>query len=251
MAALRPLTGRPISRAKLFNVSRTPGQGEQDIIMQSDKIVDPKAAALEEKKIPKAVIKRLSLYSRILQNLEIKKQDKVSSQYIAEQLGLTSAQVRKDLGYFGQFGVPGLGYYVNDLRKQIKMILGTHREVRVALIGAGHLGQALLNYGGFSKQGFNLVAAFDEDKRKVGRGIGQAEVHPMDGFEKIVKKKNIELVILATPATVAQPIVDRIVKCGIKAILNFVPVRLLVPPDVKVHYVDLTIEIESLSYYLK
>lgn len=219
--------------------------------MINEKIAEPKPSPAEEKKIPKAVIKRLSLYSRILQNLEIKKQDKVSSQYIAEQLGLTSAQVRKDLGYFGQFGVPGLGYYVMDLRKQIKMILGTHREVRVALIGAGHLGQALLNYGGFSRQGFNLVAAFDEDKRKVGRDIGKADVFSMSDLEKIVKKKNIELVILTTPAPVTQPIVDRLVKCGVKAILNFVPTRLIVPPDVKVHYVDLTIEIESLSYYLK
>jgi redox-sensing transcriptional repressor len=210
-----------------------------------------KTASMDEKKIPKAVIKRLSLYSRVLQNLEMKKQDKVSSQYIAEQLGLTSAQVRKDLGYFGQFGVPGLGYYVTDLRKQIKKILGTHREVRVALIGAGHLGQALLNYAGFEKQGFCLIAAFDEDKRKVGRNVSGADIYPMEDLEKQIKKKNVELIIMATPAPVTQPLVDRVIKCGIKAILNFVPKRLIVPPDVKVHYVDLTIEIESLSYYLK
>jgi redox-sensing transcriptional repressor len=215
------------------------------------KSIGKKSDSIEEKKIPKAVIKRLSLYSRVLQNLEIKKQEKVSSQYVAEQLGLTSAQVRKDLGYFGQFGVPGLGYYVTDLRKQIKKILGTHREVRVALIGAGHLGLALMNYGGFQKQGFRLVAGFDEDKRKVGRSVNDADIYPMDDLEKQIKKKNIELIILATPAPVTQPLVDRVIKCGIKAILNFVPKRLIVPPDVKVHYVDLTIEIESLSYYLK
>ncbi|GAB4311598.1 MAG: redox-sensing transcriptional repressor Rex [Candidatus Sumerlaeia bacterium] len=220
-------------------------------IPSTSKRLESKTPSGEGKKIPKAVIKRLSLYSRVLQNLEIKKQEKVSSQYIAEQLGLTSAQVRKDLGYFGQFGVPGIGYYVTDLRNQIKKILGTHREVRVGLVGAGHLGQALLNYAGFSRQGFNLVAAFDEDRRKLGRQVGQAEIFAMDDLEKIIKKKNIELVILTIPASVAQPIVDRLVACGIKAILNFVPRRLIVPPDVKVHYVDLTIEIESLSYYLK
>jgi redox-sensing transcriptional repressor len=177
-------------------------------------------------KIPKAVVKRLSLYSRVLQNLEIKNIHKVSSKDLGDLLGVNSAQVRKDLAYFGQFGVPGFGYYVSELRTKIKEILGTNRPLRIGLVGVGNLGTALLSYTGFEKQ--DTV-----------------------NLERKIRENQIEIIILTVPSETAQEITNRIVKAGVSAILNFVPTRLIVPDYVTVHYVDLSIEIESLSFYLK
>jgi redox-sensing transcriptional repressor len=202
-------------------------------------------------KIPKAVIKRLSLYARALKLLSVNRLDKVSSRDLGEVLGINPAQVRKDLAYFGQFGVPGFGYYVEDLRRQIKAILGTDRIVRLALIGVGNLGQALLSYAPFRQEGFHFIAAFDADKRKVGGDRAGVPIYHSDELPQRLRTLGIDLVILAVPTTAAQGLADTVVESGIHAILNFVPVRLVIPPYVKVHYVDLTIEIESLSYYLK
>lgn len=203
------------------------------------------------RKIPKAVIKRLSLYSRVLQAMEMRSVEKISSMDLGEKLGLNPAQVRKDLAYFGQFGVRGVGYYVADLRQSIKRILGTDREVRVGLIGVGNLGSALLSYGGFATQGFKIVAAFDNDRRKVGSIKNNIHIANVRELEEKLRSQAIDLVILAVPAHAAQEIAERVVRAGIKAILNFVPTRLVVPDNVKVHYVDLAIEIESLTYYLQ
>ncbi len=203
------------------------------------------------RKIPKAVIKRLSLYSRVLQNLEIHHREKVSSRELASHLGLNSAQVRKDLAHFGQFGVPGLGYYVAELRDNIKRILGTDRVVRLALIGVGNLGTALLSYGGFSRQGFQIAAAFDSDRRKIGAAKAGVRVHDIADLRRVLRAERIDLAILAVPAENAQAVCDLLVEAGVTAILNFVPTFLEVPDAVKVHYVDLSIEIESLTYYLR
>ena len=202
------------------------------------------------KRIPKAVIKRLSLYSRILQNLAMKNITKVSSKELSEYLGQNPAQVRKDLAYFGQFGIPGVGYYVADLRAQIKRILRTDREVRVAVVGAGSLGQALLSYPGFAREGFRIPGAFDVDPAKVGTTIRGVQVFHVDELEERIPLLGVEILALALPREMAQSVVDRAIRSGITAILNFVPIRLVVPPYVKVHYVDLTIELESLAYYL-
>lgn len=204
-----------------------------------------------DKRIPKAVIKRLSLYSRVLQNLEMKNVSKVSSKELSEQLGLNPAQVRKDLAYFGQFGIPGVGYYVSDLRAQIKRILQTDREVRVGIAGVGNLGLALLSYAGFKRQGFQIVGGFDIDPAKVGTSARNVPVFHIDELERRIRLLGIEILILTLVPEAAQAVVDRAIRCGITAILNFVPVRLVVPPYVKVHYVDLAIELESLAYYLK
>jgi redox-sensing transcriptional repressor len=203
------------------------------------------------KKIPKAVIKRLSLYARALKIFSVNRIEKLSSQELGETLGINPAQVRKDLAYFGQFGIPGVGYNVHDLRKRIKGILGTDRTVRIALVGVGNLGQALMSYATFRQEGFLIVAAFDSDKRKVGAERGGVRIYHADQLTAKLKELAIDIVILAVPIAAAQALADTIVAAGIQAILNFVPVRLVVPPHVKVHYVDLTIEIESLSYYLK
>ncbi len=202
-------------------------------------------------KIPKAVIKRLSLYSRVLQNLEIKNIHKVSSKDLGDLLGVNSAQVRKDLAYFGQFGVPGFGYYVSELRTRIKEILGTNRPLRIGLVGVGNLGTALLSYTGFEKQGFNIIVAFDNDSKKIGKKKNNIIIEDIIDLERIIKEKQIEIIILTVPAEIAQEITDRIIKAGITTILNFVPIRLIVPDYVTIHYVDLSIEIESLSFYLR
>lgn len=203
------------------------------------------------KKIPKAVIKRLSLYARALKIFSVNRLEKLSSQDLGEALGINPAQVRKDLAYFGQFGIPGFGYYVEELRKRIKGILGTDRIVRIALVGVGNLGQALLSYAAFRLEGFVFVAAFDSDKRKVGAERNGVPVFHADQLATKLKELAVDIVILAVPVPAAQDLADRVVSADIQAIMNFVPVRLVVPEHVKVHYVDLTIEIESLSYYLK
>lgn len=202
-------------------------------------------------RIPPAVVKRLSLYSRVLTDLEMSNVEKVSSQELAEYLGFNSAQVRKDLAYFGQFGVPGLGYYVRDLRSNLKRILRTDREVRVVLVGAGNLGSALVAYGGFARQGFKIVMAFDADRRKAGSTRGSVEVYHSDEMEARLTENPVDIAIMAVPAEVCQSVADRLVQLGVTGILNFVPKRLVVPETVKVHYVDLAIEMESLSYYLR
>lgn len=201
--------------------------------------------------IPKKVIKRLSLYVRVLRNLEMNKTATVSSQALAESLGFTSAQVRKDLACFGQFGVPGVGYSVSDLLKNLERILGTDREVRVAIIGAGNLGSALMSYAGFARHGVRIVMAFDTDIHKIGTERGGVWIFSMDSLEERLQAAQIDIVILTVPAEVAQQVVDRVVAAGVSGILNFVPAHLRVPPHVRIQYVDLAIEIESLSYYLR
>lgn len=205
----------------------------------------------KSKHVPKAVIKRLALYVRALHRMELNGESRVSSKALSDRLGINPAQVRKDLAYFGQFGVPGYGYRTSELREQLRSILGTDREIRVAIVGVGNLGKALLSYVGFRSQGFKFVAAFDADPKKIGRSINDIVIYSAEDIEDTIKKKSIELVILAIPAPVAQEVTNRLVASGIHAILNFVPLRLKAPPNVKVHYVDLAMELESLSFYLR
>ena len=207
---------------------------------------------IEPRKIPKAVIKRLSLYARVLQTLEFENQERVSSAELARRLGLNSAQVRKDLAYFGPFGVPGFGYYVSDLRRQIRHILGKDRRVRVVLVGVGNLGSALLSYKGFIKEGFTMVWGFDIDPKSARkRSRTTVPIYSIDELEKRLRGKQIDIAVLAVPAESAQEIADRLVDIGVHAILNFVPIHLSVPEQVQVRYVDLSLELESLSYYIQ
>lgn len=201
--------------------------------------------------IPRRVIKRLSLYMRVLRNYEMNKVSTVSSQGLAESLGFTSAQVRKDLAYFGQFGTPGVGYAVSELLRNLERILGTDREVRVAIIGAGNLGSALMSYGGFARHGVRIMMAFDTDVHKIGTERGGVWIFSMDLLEERLQAAEIDIVILTVPSEVAQDVAERVVAAGVSGILNFVPVHLRVPPHVRVQYVDLAIEIETLSYYLR
>jgi len=201
-------------------------------------------------KIPEMTIRRLSVYTRCLQQLEEDGVRTVSSQELAERFNLNSAQVRKDLAYFGEFGVRGIGYYVAGLKAELQKILGLDREWAVALIGFGNLGSALFHYKGFSRQGFRIAAIFDDDPAKIGRDVGGAPVLSSADLAREVKARGIQIAIVAVPPEAAQTVIDQLADAGIKAILNFAPSRLRAPRDTRLKHVDLSIELETLSFYL-
>ncbi|MBI1292678.1 redox-sensing transcriptional repressor Rex [bacterium] len=206
----------------------------------------------DARKTSPAVVKRLSLYSRVLQAMEFDGQDKVSSADLARRLGLNSSQVRKDLAIFGQFGVPGFGYPVMELRREIRRILGTDREVRVILIGVGNLGSALMSYRGFLKQGFTMLWGFDADPVAAAQRVRtRIPIFHVDDLEQQIASRPVDIAVLAVPQEAAQGITDRLVALGVMAILNFTPARIQVPAGVHVRYVDLSLELESLSFYVQ
>ena len=193
-------------------------------------------------KIPEMTIRRLSLYTRCLVQLEEDGIKTISSQALAERFNLNSAQVRKDLAYFGEFGVRGIGYYVSGLKAELQKILNLDREWQVALVGYGNLGSALFRYKGFARQGFRISAIFDDDPAKAGRAA--------DGIPREVKARNLQIAIVAVPAEAAQAVTDKLVAAGVKGVLNFAPSRIRVGRDVRLKNVDLSIELETLSFYL-
>jgi len=201
-------------------------------------------------KIPEMTIRRLSIYTRCLLQLEEDGVKTISSQELAERFNLNSAQVRKDLAYFGEFGVRGIGYYVSVLKAELQRILGLDREWPVALVGLGNLGSALFHYKGFSRQGFRIAIVFDDDPAKAGREIGGVPIVSTRDVAREVKARAIQIAVLAVPADAAQGVADQLVAAGIKAVLNFAPARIRVPKDARLKNVDLSIELETLSFYL-
>jgi redox-sensing transcriptional repressor len=194
---------------------------------------------------------RLSVYLRCLNVLEGAGVRTISSQALAAQFHLNAAQIRKDLAYFGEFGVRGVGYYVRDLKRHLRQILGLDRKLRVAIVGAGNLGLALADYPGFRQEGFEISALFDNLSAKVGQqSRGGVPIHDIHDLKKCAKRDGIRIGVIAVPAESAQHVADLIVAAGIKALLNFSPGTLQVPPDVKLKSVDLTVSLESLSFYL-
>jgi redox-sensing transcriptional repressor len=194
---------------------------------------------------------RLSVYLRCMNTLDAAGVKTVSSRTLAEQFHLNAAQIRKDLAYFGEFGVRGVGYYVRELKRHLRVILGLDRTVRVAIVGAGNLGLALADYPGFRQEGFEIVALFDADRDKVGRkSRGGVRILELDEFRRVVKRDGVDIVALAVPAHAAQEVVNLVVASGIRAILNFSPGTLKVPPGVKLKNVDLTVSLDSLSFFL-
>src|SRR5262245_57939761 len=194
---------------------------------------------------------RLSVYLRCLNTLEDAGVKTISSQALAEQFHLNAAQIRKDLAYFGEFGVRGVGYYVRDLKRHLRQILGLDRKLRVAIMGAGNLGLALADYPGFRQEGFEIVALFDNLSAKVGqRSRGGVPIHDIHDLKKIARRDTIRIGVIAVPAASAQHVVNLVVASGIKAVLNFSPGALQVPDDVKLKSVDLTVSLESLSFFL-
>jgi redox-sensing transcriptional repressor len=198
--------------------------------------------------IPKAVVSRLSLYLRELQELLKKEEKTISSSKLGRRLGITAAQVRKDFAYFGQFGYPGIGYRCEELANEIRRILGTDQTWPVALIGCGNLGQALLGYRGFSKQGFEVVAAFDVDPKIIGNEFEGLTVHHLSKIHEIARTQNVKMAILAVPAKAANLAVEELVNAGITGILNFAPVTLNLPKTVSFVEVDLAMELEQLAF---
>jgi redox-sensing transcriptional repressor len=194
---------------------------------------------------------RLSVYLRCLNALEDAGVRTISSQALAEQFHLNAAQIRKDLAYFGEFGVRGVGYYVRDLKRHLRQILGLDRKLRVAIVGAGNLGLALADYPGFRQEGFEISALFDTLSSKVGQqSRGGVPIHDIHDLKKIARREGISIAVIAVPAASAQHVVNLVVASGIKAVLNFSPGALQVPRHVKLKSVDLTVSLESLSFFL-
>jgi redox-sensing transcriptional repressor len=202
------------------------------------------------KRISESTVRRLSLYLRVLQEAAALRVETISSDELAKRGGTTSAQVRKDLSLFGSFGKRGLGYSVAELLGSIREILGLDQKWRVALVGAGKIGAALFSYRDFQRRGFNIRAVFDSDPAKVGKAWGDLLVLPDEQLERVLGDQQIDIVILAVPADVAQGVADRVTRAGVRAILNFAPVKLNLIDTVALRNVDMALELESLSFAL-
>jgi len=210
---------------------------------------------LKYKKIPEATIRRLSRYSRCLEEMEEKGEKVVSSALLAKKCVVNAAQVRKDLAYFGEFGIRGVGYYVEDLLNNIKKILGSNKEWRMAVIGVGNLGSALLSYKDFLKQNYKIVAAFDIDPpRVIGRvseKLGKpAEVLHINRVREVAKERKIDIGLITTPPSEAQSVANLLVEAGVRGILNFAPAQVTVPVGFVVKDVFFSTILDNLAYLL-
>ncbi len=201
-------------------------------------------------KIPEITIHRLSVYARHLALLDMNNVKLISSVNLAEACGVNSAQIRKDLAYFGEFGVRGIGYYVKDLLFELRKILGLNKEWRLGLIGVGNLGAALLRHALFNKQGYIFVKAFDQDPEKIGTTIGTLVIDPVEKMEDEIEKVGIDIGVIATQDQTAQECADRLVRAGVQGVLNFAPVQLKAPADVHIENVDFTLRLDALCYKL-
>lgn len=200
-------------------------------------------------RISQATVSRLPVYVDCLMKFAGEGVAIVSSKQLSQAAGVSAAQLRKDLSYLGDFGIPGTGYVVNNLLRQMARYIGLTRQWRVAIVGYGDLGSALSRYRGFLDRNFSIVAAFDVDPAKLGRRNGDVEVHSIANLETVIKEKEVELALITTPAHAAQQVADRLVAAGVRAILSFAPVPLVLPDDVVLREVDLATEIRILSFY--
>jgi redox-sensing transcriptional repressor len=205
----------------------------------------------EPMKIPQATAKRLPLYYRFLLNLHSSGKQRVSSAELSEAVKVDSATIRRDFSYFGALGKKGYGYNVNYLLTFFRKTLDQDELTKVALIGVGNLGTAFLNYNFSKNNNTKIEIAFDVDEGKVGTVMGDVPVYHMDDLDKKVVEEGIQVAILTVPSAVAQPITDRLVQANIKGILNFTPARLNVPNSIRIHHIDLSVELQSLIYFLK
>jgi redox-sensing transcriptional repressor len=201
--------------------------------------------------VPDIVIGRLPIYLRALTLLQEAGQEITSSQELGEKLGIGSAQIRKDLSHFGEFGKQGTGYEISYLREQISQILHVDRDWTVMLVGFGDLGQAILHYGGFSQKGFHIEAIFDNDPEKIGQVVEEKTILAMKDLAKVISKQNIKIAIIAVPAGAAQEIANKLIEVGIKAILNYAPITLSVPDNIQVQYIDPVMHLQRMAYYLE
>lgn len=200
--------------------------------------------------IPDIVIGRLPIYLRALTQLKEAGREITSSHELGESLGISSAQIRKDLSHFGEFGKQGTGYTISTLAQELERILHVNREWNVALVGVGDLGRAIAHYGGFAHRGFCITQLFDNDASKIGQEIAGLTIHPIAEMQQIVRREGIRIAMIATPLESAQEIADKLIEAGVKAILCYAPLILSVPDGVQVQYIDPVIHLQRMSYYL-
>lgn len=201
--------------------------------------------------IPEVVIDRLPIYGRALELLERQGREVVNSQELGERLGVTPAQIRKDLSYFGRFGKQGRGYNVKRLLEELRQILGLTREWSMVLVGVGQLGRAIVGYGGFIPQGFRIVAAFDADPKIVGTTVGDLTVKHTDALPQALRERKADIGIVAVPGANAQNVIDTLVANGVTAILNYAPIAPHVPPNVRIKDIDPVLALQSMTFYIK
>ena len=201
--------------------------------------------------VPEVVIMRLPRYLRTLTRLHSEGINVASSRQLGELMQMTPAQIRKDLSYFGRFGKQGRGYTINGLIKELRTILALNDEWKVGLVGIGRLGRAILSYPGFSPEGFKIVAAFDYEPSQVGQMVGGIMIQPMQKLAEVISAEGIQICITAVPADAAQSVIDELIRSGVKAIVNYAPVGIQVPHDVKLRNIDPVIALQSMTYYIK
>ncbi len=206
---------------------------------------------MRAKNIPDIVISRLPLYLRALQRMEHEARQVTSSQELGEKLGISAAQIRKDLSQFGEFGKQGTGYDICFLMQQISQILNVDHEWEVAIVGAGDIGSAVARYKGFSNRGFKVAMILDNDPQRIGTKIGDFTVMDSDYMVELIRTANIKIAMLSVPAEVAQEVAEQLVEAGVRAILNYAPIMLTVPRDVNVQYIDPVIHLQRMTYYLE
>lgn len=201
--------------------------------------------------IPEVVIDRLPVYARALTAMQRQGREVVNSQELGERLGVTPAQIRKDLSYFGRFGKQGRGYNVGRLLEELREILGLTREWPMVLVGVGQLGRAILGYGGFVPQGFRIVQAFDVDATIVGTTVDGLTVMGVNALPEALKRQHVEIAIVAVPAATAQSVIDILIRAGVKAILNYAPIAAQAPPNVQIKDIDPVLALQSMTFYVK
>lgn len=202
-------------------------------------------------RIPDIVIGRLPLYLRALTRLKQEGRDVTSSHELGRRLGISSAQIRKDLSHFGGFGKQGTGYQIEFLLEKLQQVLQVNKEWRVALIGAGNLGSAISHYRGFTDRGFRIAWVFDADPQKIGQKAGPFTVLPLDDLPRTIQENHVQIAMVAVPAEHAQEVVDTLVEAGVRAILNYAPINLTVPEGVMVQYIDPVVHLQHMTYYLR
>jgi redox-sensing transcriptional repressor len=205
---------------------------------------------MEKKEIPDIVIGRLPLYLRALQRMSQEGRQVTSSQELGERLGISAAQIRKDLSQFGEFGKQGTGYNIEYLKDQLRKILKLDRVWEMAIVGAGDVGHALARYQGFRDRGFQVTKIFDNDLKKIGTQLDDFTILDVSNMVDIIRSSNIKVAMVATPAAFAQEVVDKLVESGVKAILNYAPIQIITPLDVRVQYIDPATHLQRMSYYL-
>ena len=206
---------------------------------------------MPSKEVPEIVIGRLPIYLRALTYMAQAGQRITSSQELGETLGMSSAQIRKDLSHFGEFGKQGMGYEISYLRDQLRRILHLERTWPVALVGYGDLGHALANYNGFVAEGFEIVAVFDNNPDRIGQEVAGKKVQDSAKLLKVVRERGIKVAIVAVPVATAQKVVDLLVEAGVKAILNYAPIHVSVPADIRIQYIDPIAHLQRMMFHLE